>query len=212
MPQKASSQLTEIQQTAEALGLRHRIAFAFSPKKTVAVFHFMADQLVNPDRVEHPLFFLRGMMAVLWMADAKHFQVYCRPVTGTRWQAYPQGPIPRDVLALLDGDPLWLAELPETHFSLPFGLQGERIGRNLRVPLIYDPKKYLSSSDRTVLKAALVKLKDLKLNNRESALRSEAYQLTPLYEDIRWELLLPAKLQTKKIIDDLVIRSRHAVL
>jgi len=43
------------------------------------------------------------------------------------------------------------------------------------------------------------------------ALRGEAFQLTPLYEDIAWELLLPAKMRTKVIIDDLIASARRAV-
>jgi hypothetical protein len=65
----------------------------------------------SPDRVEHPLLRLKGVMAALWIADVRHFQAYGHPVTGSRWQAYPQGPIAGDVLSLLKSDPIWLAEL-----------------------------------------------------------------------------------------------------
>lgn len=134
-------------------------------------------------------------------------------MTGTRWQAYPQGPIPRDLFALLSGDPVWLAELSETHFAVPFELQGDCITRNLRVPFGYDPKKYLSSSDETVLKAALVKVRDdVKLNKVEVSLRGEAFQSTLLYEDIPWELLLPAKMRTRAIVDALIVQARNIVL
>ena len=197
----------------ESIGVHRRIAFPFSPKKTIAALHFLVDRLANPNRVEHPLFRLQRTIAILWLADAKHFQVHRRPVTGTRWQAYPQGPVPRDLFALLRGDPVWLAELSETHFAVPFELQGDCITRNLRVPFGYDPKKYLSPSDETVLKAALVKVRDdVKLDKVETSLRGEAFQSTPLYEDIPWELLLPAKMRSKAIVDELIVQARHAAL
>jgi hypothetical protein len=75
--------------TLNVLDSRPRIAFPFAPKKAVAALHFLADKLAHPTRIEHPLLRLNGVMAVLWMADAKHFQMYRRPVTGSRWQSYP---------------------------------------------------------------------------------------------------------------------------
>src|SRR5262245_41900441 len=93
----------------EELGIRPRIAFPFAPAKTVATLHYLAEITSSPMRVEHPLLRLKGVMAVLWIADVRHFQAERRPITGTRWRAYPQGPVPIDVLSLIKGDPLWLA-------------------------------------------------------------------------------------------------------
>jgi Antitoxin SocA-like, Panacea domain len=140
------------QRILDDLGIRHRIAYLFSPKKTVAAIHALAELMSSPSRVEHPLLRLKGVMAALWIADVRHFQAYGRPVTGSRWQAYPQGPVPGDVLSLLKGDPIWLAELPETDFALPFELAGDCITQNLRVPFGYDPKKFLDQSERDALK------------------------------------------------------------
>ena len=155
---------------------------------------------------------LKGVMAALWIADVRHFQERRRPVTGTRWKAYPQGPVPGDVFALLKGDPLWLAELPETHYAVPFELQGDCITRNLRIPFGYDPKKILGQSDRDALEKAVATAKDLKRTARANALRGEAYQLTPLYETIPWELMLPPKMRSKAVIDELISTARDTAL
>jgi Antitoxin SocA-like, Panacea domain len=195
-----------------ALGIRHRIAFPFSPQKAVATLHFLADKLAHPRQIEHPLLRLRGMMAVLWMTDAKHFQIYGRPVTGSRWQAYPQGPVARDIIDLIHGNPLWLAELTDTGGLMPFELVGDHVTRNLRVPFKYDPRTLLSTSDQTVLRAALKKAQDLKATNRAAALKSDAYYLTPLYEDIAWELLLPPRLRKDETINEMIQTARRMSL
>lgn len=199
-------------QMLDDLGIRPRIAFPFSPKKAIAALHFLAGLMSSPRRVEHPMLHFKGIMAVLWIADVRHFQDHGRPVTGTRWQAYPQGPVPGDLFALLRNDPLWLAELPETDYAVPFELQGDCITRNLRVPFGYDPKKMLGQSDRDALDKAVATAKDLKRTRRVDALRGEAYQLTPLYQDIPWELMLPPKLRSKAVIDELVATARDTVL
>ena len=90
-------------QMLDELGIRPRIAFPFSPRKAIAALHFLADLMSSPRRVEHPMLHLKGVMAALWIADVRHFQERRRPVTGTRWKAYPQGPVPGDVFALLKG-------------------------------------------------------------------------------------------------------------
>lgn len=208
----AGPAMTPGRQMLDELGIRPRIAFPFSPKKAIAALHFLADLMSSPRRVEHPMLHFKGIMAVLWIADVRHFQDHRRPVTGTRWQAYPQGPVPGDVFALLRNDPLWLAELPETHYAVPFELQGDCITRNLRVPFGYDPKKFLGQSDRDALDKAVATAKDLKRTRRVDALRGEAYQLTPLYQDIPWELMLPPKLRSKAVIDELISTSRDTVL
>lgn len=203
---------TVSQQLLDDIGIRYRIVYPFSPKKTVAALHLLADVMSSPHRVEHPMLRFKGVMAALWIADVRHFQAHGRPVTGTRWQAYPQGPVPGDVFSLLRGEPLWLADLPEADYVLPFELAGDCITRNLRVHFRYDPKKFLSPSERDALEKAVVTAKGLKQSKRETAVRSEAYQLTPLYEDIPWELLLPPKMRTRDIIDDLVVAARNTVL
>jgi hypothetical protein len=200
--------MTGSRQILDDLGIRYRIAFPFSPKKTVAALHVLAETMSSPDRVEHPLLRLKGVMAVLWIADVRQFQDYGRPVTGTRWQAYPQGPVPGDVFSLLKGDPIWLAELSETGHAVPFELAGDCVTRNLRVQFGYDPKKFLSEKEREALKKAVVTAKGLKASKREAALRGEAFQLTPLYADIPWELLLPPKGRSREVIDGLIITAR----
>ena len=191
------------------LGIPHRITFPFYPKKTIAALHVLAEVMSSPHRVEHPLLRLKGVIAVLWIADIRHFQDRGRPVTGTRWQAYPQGPVPYDVFSLLNGDPIWLAELTETDYAVPFELAGDGITRNLRVRFGYDPKELLSETERDALRKAVVMAKGLKLSKREAALRGEAFQLTPLYADIPWELLLPPKRRSKEVIDSLVAATRR---
>ncbi len=199
-------------QMLDELGIRPRIAFPFAPKKAIAALHFLAGLMSSPRRVEHPMLHFKGIMAVLWIADVRHFQEHKRPITGTRWQAYPQGPVPGDVFALLRNDPLWLAELPETDHAVPFELQGDCVTRNLRVPFGYDPKKILGQSDRAALEKAVATAKDLKQTRRIDALRGEAYQLTPLYQDIPWELMLPPRLRSRAVIDELVATARDIVL
>lgn len=199
-------------QMLDELGIRPRIAFPFSPRKAIAALHFLAGLMSSPRRVEHPMLHFKGIMAVLWIADVRHFQEHRRPITGTRWQAYPQGPVPGDVFALLRNDPLWLAELPETHYSVPFELQGDCVTRNLRIPFGYDPKKVLGQSDRDALEKAVATAKDLKRTARANALRGEAYQLTPLYETIPWELMLPPKMRSKAVIDELISTARDTAL
>lgn len=50
---------TESRRRLESMGVHHRIAFPFSPKKPIAALHFLADKLANPNRVEqdrrHPV-------------------------------------------------------------------------------------------------------------------------------------------------------------
>jgi antitoxin SocA-like protein len=196
----------------EDLGIRHRIAFPFSPKKAIAALNLLTETMSSPHRVEHPLLRLKGVVAVLWIADVRHFQAHDHPVTGTRWQAYPQGPVPGDIFSLLKGDPIWVAELTETDFAVPLDMTGDCITRKLRVRFGYDPREFLSGTERDALKKAVVTAKSLKASKRDAALRGEAFQLTPLYADIPWELLLTAKRRSKEIIDNLIFASRNTVL
>ena len=194
------------------LGIRPRIAFPFSPAKATATLHFLTEVMSSPMRIEHPLLRLKAVMAVLWIADVRHFQAEQRPITGTRWQAYPQGPVPTDIVALINGDPIWLAELPETEYAAPFEIPSDFVARNLRVRFAHDPKKLLSSSERETLKKAVVTGKDLKRSKRQTAMRGEAYQLTPLYEVIPWELMLAPKMRTKDVISKLTVTARKTTL
>jgi len=206
------SSLSTSRQMLDALAVRDRIVFPFSPRKVVAALHFLADLRSSPRRVEHPLLRLNWVMAVLWLADVRHFQELGRPITGSRYQAYPEGPIPGDVLALVQGHPLWISELSETEYRMPYELQDDCLTRNLRVRFGYKSADFLGESEQDALKAAVVKAKDLKLNGRDAALRGEPFQLTPLYQDIPWELLLPAKKRTAAVIDKLTASARRAVL
>jgi hypothetical protein len=196
----------------DALGIRPRIAFPFAPAKAVAVLHYLAEIMSSPMRIEHPLLRLKAVMAVLWIADVRHFQAEQRPITGTRWQAYPQGPVATDVLSLIKGDPLWLAELPETEFMAPFEIRSDCIARNLRVRFAHDPKKLLRASERDTLNKAVATAKDIKRNRNQTALRGEAYQLTPLYDFIPWELMLAPKKRTPEIIGKLAASARKTAL
>ena len=209
---KATRAATSGPPLLEALGIRPRIAFPFAPAKAVATLHYLAEIMSSPMRIEHPLLRLKAVMAVLWIADIRHFQAAQRPITGTRWQAYPQGPVPTDIIALIKGDPLWLAELPETEYAAPFEVRGECIARNLRVRFAHDPKKLLSPSERDALKKAVVTGKDLKRTRRQTAMRGEAYHLTPLYEIIPWELMLAPKMRTQEIIGKLAASARNTAL
>lgn len=196
----------------QELGIRSRIAFPFAPAKAVATLHYLADIMSSPMRVEHPLLRLKAVMAVLWIADVRHFQAEQRPITGTRWQAYPQGPVPIDVLSLIRGDPLWLAELPETEYMAPFEVRSDCIARDLRVRFAHDPQKLLGASERDALKKAVATGKGIKRNKNQTAMRGEAYQLTPLYEVIPWELMLAPKMRTKEVIGKLLAAARNTAL
>lgn len=207
-----ATRLPTSRQMLESMGIRDRIVYPFSPKKVVAALHHLAELRSSPRRVEHPLLRLKWVMAVFWMADVKHFQRHGRPVTGSRYQAYPQGPVPRDVLSLVQGNPMWLSELSETSHCMPFELQGDCLTRNLRIPFGHNPAQFLSQSERDFLEAATKRAAGLKLDNRDAVLRGEAFQLTPLYQDIPWELLLPAKMRTRAVIDGLISSARRAVL
>ncbi len=199
-------------QLLDGLGIRARIAFPFAPAKAVATLHYLAEIMSTPMRIEHPLLRLKGVMAVLWIADVRHFQATQRPITGTRWRAYPQGPVPVDIVDLINGNPLWLAELSETEYMAPFEVRGDCIARNLRVRFAHDPKKLLSAPERETLKKAVATGKDIKRNKRQTAMRGEAYQLTPLYEVIPWELMLAPKMRTRDTIDKLAATARDTVL
>jgi hypothetical protein len=98
-PASPKSSLSTGRQMLAALGVRDRIVFPFSPRKVVAALHDLADLRSSPRRVEHPLLRLNRVMAVLWLADVRHFLALERPITGSRYQAYPEGPVPVDVLA-----------------------------------------------------------------------------------------------------------------
>jgi Protein of unknown function (DUF4065) len=209
---RAAASSSVEQQVLDELGIRPRIAFPFSPGKATATLHFLAEIMSSPMRIEHPLLRLKAVMAVLWIADVRHFQAEQRPITGTRWQAYPQGPVPTDIIALINGDPVWLAELPETEYAAPFEIRSDCIARNLRVRFAHDPKKLLSPSERETLKKAVATGKDLKRSKRQTAMRGEAYQLTPLYQDIPWELMLAPKMRTKDVIAKLAATARNTAL
>ena len=198
------SSLSTSRQMLDALAVRDRIVFPFSPRKVVAALHFLADLRSSPRRVEHPLLRLNWVMAVLWLADVRHFQELGRPITGSRYQAYPEGPIPGDVLALVQGHPLWISELSETEYRMPYELQDDCLTRNLRIRFGYKSADFLGESEQDALKTAVAKA--------DAALRGEPFQLTPLYQDIPWELLLPAKKRTAAVIDRLTASARRAVL
>lgn len=196
----------------DALGIRERIVFPFSPRKTVAALNYLAELRASPRRVEHPLLRLKWVMAVLWLADVKHFQVHGRPIIGSRYRAYPEGPVPCDVLALVQGNPLWVSQLPETEYRMPYELHDDCLTRNLRIRFGYLPSEFLGEPEQEALRSAVAKVKDVKSAGRDAALRIEAFQLTPLYEDIPWELLLPAKKRTDAAIRDLIASARRAVI
>jgi hypothetical protein len=210
--QTSKSSLSTSRQLLNALGVRDRIVFPFSPRKVVAALHYLADLRSSPRRVEHPLLRLNWVTAVLWLADVRHFLELGRPITGSRYQAYPEGPIPVDVLALVQGHPLWTSQLAETEYRMPYELQDDCLTRNLRIRFGYKSADYLGGSEQDALKAAVAKAKDLKLNGRDAALRGEPFQLTPLYQDIPWELLLPAKKRNEAVIGRLIASARRAVL
>ena len=210
-PATPKSSLSTNRQMLEALGVRERIIFPFSPRKVVAALHFLADLRSSPRRVEHPLLRLNWVMAVLWLADVRHFLALERPITGSRYQAYPEGPVPVDVLALVQGHPLWASQLSQTEYRMPYELQDNCLTRNLRIRFGYKSDEFLGESEQDALKAAVAKA-DLKLTGRDAALRGEPFQLTPLYEDIPWELLLPAKKRTQAVISRLCASARRAVL
>ena len=177
----------------------------------MAALHHLADLRSSPRRVEHPLLRLNWVMAVLWLADVRHFLELERPITGSRYQAYPEGPVAVDVLALVHGHPLWVSELSETEYRMPYELQDECLTRNLRIRFGYNPADFLGESEQMALKAAVARAKDLRLNGKDAALRGEPFQLTPLYQDIPWELLLPAKKRTEAAISRLIASARRAV-
>lgn len=206
------SSLSTGRQLLNALGVRDRIVFPFWPRKVVAALHYLADLRSSPRRVEHPLLRLNWVMAVLWLADVQHFLEIERPITGARYQAYPEGPVAVDVLALVHGHPLWVSELSETEHRMPYELHDECLTRNLRIRFGHKPADFLGESEQMALKAAVARAKDLKLNGRDVALRGEPFQLTPLYQDIPWELLLPAKKRTEAVIGRLIASARRAVL
>jgi len=206
------SSLATNRQMLAALGVRDRIIFPFSPRKVVAALHYLADLRSSPRRVEHPLLRLNWVMAVLWLADVGHFQALERPITGSRYQVYPEGPVPVDVLALVQGHPLWVSQLSETEYRMPYELQDECLTRNLRIRFGYKSAEFLGESEQNALKAAVAKAKGFKLDGRDTALRGEPFQLTPLYQDIPWELLLPAKKRTQAVINKLSASARRAVL
>lgn len=212
MAKASSARKSANRQFLEELGIRHRIAFGFAPKKAIAALHFLAAAISSPRQVEHPVLRFKGVMAALWIADVRHFQAHGRPITGTRWQAHPQGPVARDLVALLTGDPLWLSELAETGHAVPFDLLGDGLARNLRVPFGYDPREFLSQAERDALRKAVATARDLKRSKRETATHGEAYQLTPLYADIPWELMLPPKMRGKDVIDGLIAAARKTAL
>jgi hypothetical protein len=208
----SKTSLSTSRQMLEALGVRDRIVFPFSPRKTVAALHLLADLRSSPRRVEHPLLRLNWVMAVLWLADVRHFLELGRPITGSRYQAYPEGPVPVDLLALVQGHPLWLSELSETEYRMPYERQDDCLTRNLRIRFGYKSADFLGKSEQDALKTAVSKAKDLKLNGRDAALRGEPFQLTPLYQDIPWELLLPAKKRSAAAIAKMAASARRAVL
>jgi Protein of unknown function (DUF4065) len=210
--QRPVAELSTSRQMLNAMGIQDRIVYPFSPRKAVAALHFLADLRSSPRRVEHPLLRLKWVMAVLWLADVKHFQDFGRPITGSRYQAYPEGPVPGDLLSLVQGNPLWISELSETEYRMPYELQDDCLTRNLRIRFGYKPAEFLGESEQDVLAAAVARAKDLKLDNRDAALRGEGFQLTPLYQDIPWELLLPARKRTKTVIRNLMASARRAVL
>ena len=204
------SSLSTSRQMLNALGVRDRIVFPFSPRKVVAALHYLAELRSSPRRVEHPLLRLDWVMTALWLADVRHFLELGRPITGSRYQAYPEGPVPGDVLALVQGHPLWASALSETEYRMPYELQDHCLTRNLRIRFGYLPAEFLGESEQDALKAAAAKAKDIK--PKDAALRGEPFQLTPLYQDIPWELILPAKKRTDAVIGRLIASARRAVV
>jgi hypothetical protein len=210
MVKTSKPSLSTSRQMLSALGVRDRIVFPFSPRKVVAALHHLADLRSSPRRVEHPLLRLDWVMTVLWLANVGHFLELVRPITGSRYQACPEGPVPRDVLALVQGHPLWLSQLSETEYRMPYELQDHCLTRNLRIRFGYRPADFLGESEQEAPKAAAVTAKDIR--PKDAALRGEPFQLTPLYQDIPWELLLPGKKRTEAVIGRLIASARRAVV
>lgn len=71
------------------------------------------------------------------------------------------------------------------------------------------PAEFLGESEQDALKAAVARAKDLK--PKDAALHGGPFKLTPLYQDIPWELLLPAKKRTEAAIGRLITCARRAV-
>jgi Antitoxin SocA-like, Panacea domain len=120
---------------------------------------------------------LKRVLAILYLADVAHFRKYGRPVTGTRYQAYPHGPLPIDFYNLLKGEPIWLDELVSAHHFLPFHCVADQVERTeptcfrlrtIAKTVSYDPTHFLSPSDRTALAGVIRKAASLKLDNRDA--------------------------------------------
>jgi uncharacterized phage-associated protein len=112
------------------------ISFTFKPKKFASVVAYLAERRSGITKKE--------LCKLVFFADKEHLLRYGRPITGDRYHALEQGPVPTQGLDALNekGDPDNVAEV------LRYGkLDGWTFCRNDRPPDL----KVLSKSDLKVL-------------------------------------------------------------
>jgi uncharacterized phage-associated protein len=136
------------------------ISFAFKPKKFASVVAYLAERRPGITKKE--------LCKLVFFADKEHLLRYGRPITGDRYYALEQGPVPTRGLDALNekGDPADVAEI------LKYGkLNGWTFQPNGQPPDL----KALSKSDLKVLAEVFEKIGHLpawqleELSHREPA-------------------------------------------
>lgn len=157
------------------MALQHPIRFKFAPAKARAAVHWMLRRESTCD--------LHTALKACYFADKKHLNEHDRPIFGATYRAMKFGPVPLEIYDMIQGSPLYLAELDAD--SYPWVLRGYR----LQVRDSCDPDmSVLSESDMEALEYGYRQSGILTFDERTAATHGHDWQTgrlgTMRYEDM----------------------------
>jgi uncharacterized phage-associated protein len=155
--------------------LQHPIRFKFAPAKARAAVHWMLRQ--------EPACDLHTGLKACYFADKKHLNEHDRPIFGATYRAMKFGPVPLEIYDMMQGSPLYLAELDADRY--PWVVHGY----SLQIRDNIDPDmSVLSESDMEALEYGYRQARSMTFNERTAATHGRDWQAGRLgtmhYEDM----------------------------
>lgn len=160
------------------------IRFKFAPAKARAAVHWMLRR--------HPSCDLHTGLKSCYFADKEHLNKHDRPIFGATYRAMKFGPVPLEIYDMVQGSPLYLAELGAERY--PWVLQGYM----LKISDNEDPDmSVMSESDMESLEYGYKLSRSMTFNERTAATHGADWQAAKLgimkYEDMIVESPVKAK-------------------
>jgi len=154
---------------------QHPIRFKFAPLKARAALHWMLRQAPTCD--------LHMGLKACYFADKRHLNEHDRPIFGATYRAMKFGPVPLEIYDMMQGSPLYLAELDADRY--PWVLNGYTLQiRDHNAP----DMSALSASDMEALEHGYRQTSSMTFNERTAATHGRDWQAgrlgTMRYEDM----------------------------